>query len=202
MKRLLAVALGAVLLFATGWGALVLLFAGPARVAWAQACLAAVYGLGSVAVLLWLRPFRRALAVWGVGMLAILVWWSSLRPSNDLDWQPDVVVLLAASAGSCCTRRAGGRLGRAYGLAAAVDTSGGASRPPTRSEHGHLQMDSAKATSNPSAVGWSRPWGTGPADYKPECWSLGSSGSCRSLPCPVGVDPTSRSMTSTPCSPK
>src|SRR5512132_2375575 len=67
---------------------------------------------------------------------------------------------------------AGGRLGRAYGLAAAVDASGGASRPPTRSEHGHLQMDGAKATSNPSAVGWSRSWGTGPAAYKPGCWSL------------------------------
>ena len=26
-------------------------------------------------------------------MLAILVWWSSLRPSNDLDWQPDVAKL-------------------------------------------------------------------------------------------------------------
>lgn len=93
MKRLLAVILGAVLLFATGWGALVLLFAGPVSVPWAQACLAAVYGLASIAVLLWLRPFPRALAVWGVGMLAILAWWSSLRPSNDLDWQPDVAKL-------------------------------------------------------------------------------------------------------------
>lgn len=93
MKRLLAVILGAVLLFATGWGALVLLFAGPASAPWAQACLAVVYGLASIAVLLWLRPFPRALAVWGVGMLAILAWWSSLRPSNDLDWQPDVAKL-------------------------------------------------------------------------------------------------------------
>jgi hypothetical protein len=44
-------------------------------------------------VLLWLRPFWRAFAVWGVALLAILILWSTLRPSNDLDWQPDVAKL-------------------------------------------------------------------------------------------------------------
>ena len=72
MKRLLAIMLGVVLVVATGWGALALLFAGPAKAPWAQATLAAAYGVGSFAVLLWLRPFWRAFAVWGVGMLAIL----------------------------------------------------------------------------------------------------------------------------------
>ena len=93
MKRLLAIMLGVVLVVATGWGALALLFAGPAKAPWAQATLAAAYGVGSFAVLLWLRPFWRAFAVWGVGMLAILFWWGALRPSNDLDWQPDVARL-------------------------------------------------------------------------------------------------------------
>ena len=93
MRRLLAILSGVVLVVATGWGALVLLIAGPARAPWAQASLAATYAVGSVAVLLWLRPFWRAFAVWGVGMLAILVWWSALWPSNDLDWQPDVAKL-------------------------------------------------------------------------------------------------------------
>ena len=93
LKRLLAVISGMVLLVATGWGALVLLFTGPTKAHWAQASLAAAYVVGSVAVLLWLRPLWRALAVWGVGLIAIFIWWSSLRPSNDLDWQPDVAKL-------------------------------------------------------------------------------------------------------------
>jgi len=90
---LLAIILSVVLLVATGWGALVLLFSGPIKSPSAQASLAAAYGAASVAVLLWLRPFWRAFAVWGVGMLAILVWWGTLRPSNDLEWQPDVAKL-------------------------------------------------------------------------------------------------------------
>jgi len=93
LKRLLAIILGVVVLAATGWGALVVLFAGPAKAPWAQASLAAAYGVGTAAVFLWLRPFRRAFAVWGVGLIGILIWWGTLRPSNDLDWQPDVAKL-------------------------------------------------------------------------------------------------------------
>jgi hypothetical protein len=98
LKRLLVIFLAVVLLVSTGWGALVLLFAGPANVPWLQATLAAAYGVGSVAVLLWLRPFWRAFAVWGVGMLAVLVWWSTLSPSNDGEWQSDVAKLSWAEA--------------------------------------------------------------------------------------------------------
>ena len=46
--------------------------------------------MAALAAFIWLRPFWRALAVWGVGFLAIIVWWSTLQPSNDRDWQPDV----------------------------------------------------------------------------------------------------------------
>jgi hypothetical protein len=98
LKRLLVIFLAVVLLVSTGWGALVLLFAGPAKAPWAQASLAAAYGVISVAALLWLRPFWRAFAVWGVGMLAILIWWSTLRPSNDGEWQLDVAKLSWAEA--------------------------------------------------------------------------------------------------------
>ena len=93
MKRALVVILAVILLAATGWGALVLLFAGPGEAAWARASLATAYALGSLSALVWLRPFRRALGVWGVGLFAVLVWWSSLQPSNEREWQPDVAQL-------------------------------------------------------------------------------------------------------------
>ena len=93
LKRALIIFLALVLLVATGWGALVLLYAGPATAVWASASLATVYAVGSLAALAWLRPLWRALAIWGVGLLAILTWWSTLRPSNDGDWQQDVAKL-------------------------------------------------------------------------------------------------------------
>ena len=93
MKRALIVILALPLLAVTGWAALVLLYAGPGGASWVRPSLAVGYALGSLAVLLWLRPYWRGLAVWAIGFVAVLAWWSSLRPSNDLDWQPDVVKL-------------------------------------------------------------------------------------------------------------
>lgn len=93
MKRALIVVLVLPILGVTGWAALVLLFAGPGEAAWFRTSLAAVYALGSLAALLWLRPFGWAVGVWILGFLAVLAWWSSLRPNNDLDWQPDVAKL-------------------------------------------------------------------------------------------------------------
>ena len=81
------------LLALTGWAALVLLFAGPGEAAWIRNTIAAAYALGSLAVLVWLRPFWRALGVWSIGLLAVVLWWSALRPSNDGDWQADVAKL-------------------------------------------------------------------------------------------------------------
>jgi hypothetical protein len=49
-----------------------------------------------VALLIWLRPFPLALGVWVMALAIILFWWSTLRPSNDRDWQPDVVRLPSA----------------------------------------------------------------------------------------------------------
>jgi hypothetical protein len=40
-----------------------------------------------------LRPLWRALAIWAVALFGIVIWWSTLRPSNDGDWQPDVAKL-------------------------------------------------------------------------------------------------------------
>ena len=93
MKRALIVILALPVLALTGWAALVLLFAGPGEATWIRPAVAVVYALGSLAVLLWVRPFPRALGVWGVGLIAVFLWWNSLHPSNDGDWQPDVAKL-------------------------------------------------------------------------------------------------------------
>jgi hypothetical protein len=93
LKRVLSILLAVLLVAATGWAALVLLYAGPNGGPWVRPSLAAIYGLGSLAALLWLRPYWRALGLWSVGFLAALLWWSSLRPSNDLDWQSDIAKL-------------------------------------------------------------------------------------------------------------
>ena len=90
MKRALIVILIIALPCASVWGVLAMLYAGAGEDAGARTAAVAVFALGSLAAFIWLRPFRRALAVWGVGFLAIVVWWSTLQPSNDRDWQPDV----------------------------------------------------------------------------------------------------------------
>ena len=93
MKRVLIVILALALFAAAGWGALVLFFTVPAESTFVRAGLATVYALGSLAVLLWLRPPWRAIAAWGIGLFAILLWWNMLQPSNDREWQPDVAKL-------------------------------------------------------------------------------------------------------------
>ncbi len=92
MKRAVTVAVSIPLLLVTAWWTLALVFAGPDP-AWLRTGLAAVYALGTLGVLLWLRPFTRALGVWVVALIALLIWWNTIRPSNDRDWQPDVARL-------------------------------------------------------------------------------------------------------------
>ncbi len=92
MRRVLRVLLVIAVLAVTAWWALALVFAGP-QPAWVRYALAAMWALSTLAVLLWVRPFRRALTLWGIGMLAILVWWGTIQPSNERDWQPEVAQL-------------------------------------------------------------------------------------------------------------
>ena len=93
LKRALMVILFIVLLLASAWGILVLLYAGQEAGAVARTAAVAVFVLGSLAAFLWLRPFWRALAAWSIGFLAIVIWWNTIEPSNDRDWQPDVAKL-------------------------------------------------------------------------------------------------------------
>ena len=90
LKRTVIIVLAIVVLLASAWAVLVLLYAGPNGPSWVRPSLAAVYALCSLVALLWVRPYWRALSAWSVAFLAVLVWWSSLRPSNDLEWQPDL----------------------------------------------------------------------------------------------------------------
>jgi hypothetical protein len=83
----------------TGWGALALAVVGPGGDV-GRLVLAGVYGLaglGAVVALLARRRRPVALAAFGVALIAIFAWWSSLRPSNERDWQPEVARLAHAT---------------------------------------------------------------------------------------------------------
>ena len=92
MKRAIVVAASIPILLVTAWWTLALVFAGPAP-AWLGTALASIYALGTLAILLWLRPFAWALAACGLAFVALLIWWSTIRPSNEGDWQADVARL-------------------------------------------------------------------------------------------------------------
>jgi len=77
------------LMVAAGWGAAALWFDGPSA-RWAAGALSAVFASGCLALLVWLRPYRRALLAVLVAFAAVLGWWLTITPSNDRDWQPDV----------------------------------------------------------------------------------------------------------------
>ena len=64
-----------------------------ATVPWLRLPLAVIYGLGMLAVLIWVRPQRFTAGIGAGGFLLVLWWWLSLKPSNRRDWQPDVAVL-------------------------------------------------------------------------------------------------------------
>ena len=85
-----AVLIWSVLGLATFWAAAALYF--DVRVAWLQLPLAAIYGLGMLAVwILVRRPWKLVVTAAGFGV--VLAWWLSLEPSNNRDWLPDVAEL-------------------------------------------------------------------------------------------------------------
>ncbi len=75
---------------ATLWAAAALYF--DVRISWLRIPLAAIYGLGILAVWIFVRrPWK--MAVTGTCFVVVLLWWFSLQPSNNRDWLPDVVEL-------------------------------------------------------------------------------------------------------------
>jgi len=83
--------LGRVLFFVAGvlllgWGALGLHYqAPPGATVWIGAWLIAGFG-----ILILVRPFARRFVAFAVLLALWSAWWSTIRPSNDRDWQPDV----------------------------------------------------------------------------------------------------------------
>jgi hypothetical protein len=77
--------LAALLLLA--WGALALHFAGPASL---TTVLPIAFAGAGVALLVFVRPMRRALLAVVALVAVLLIWWHGLTPRNDRDWQADV----------------------------------------------------------------------------------------------------------------
>lgn len=77
------------LLLAVAWGAAALWFDGPADRR-AAGALAAAFATGCLFLLLWVRPYRRAMLVVLAAVAIVLVWFLAIPPSNERDWLPDV----------------------------------------------------------------------------------------------------------------
>ena len=95
VKHVATVLLGLILLGMAGWGVLALYYFDHLS-PFLRTGLAATFALVSVIALVGFALPRwrwRAFAVYIVLLAALLSWWSSLAPSNDRDWQPDVAVL-------------------------------------------------------------------------------------------------------------
>ncbi|HUK65021.1 MAG TPA: hypothetical protein VLV15_16915, partial [Dongiaceae bacterium] len=69
------------------WGALALHFAGPRSGVIVLPVLWAILAFG---ILLFVRPFGRRAPAFALVATALFAWWSTIRPSNDRQWQPDV----------------------------------------------------------------------------------------------------------------
>jgi hypothetical protein len=86
MKRFLGVLLVAPLALASfAWGCAALWFDGPS-----PGLLTAGFAAISAALLGFFRPIRRGLAGFAGLLLIVILWWTSIEPSNQRDWLPDV----------------------------------------------------------------------------------------------------------------
>lgn len=90
-RTIVEIVVGAVLLFATLWGAAALYF--DVRWLWLGPPLAATYLVGMVAVWVIRRWRRFALAANIGGFVLVLVWWLTLQPSNSREWLADMATL-------------------------------------------------------------------------------------------------------------
>ncbi|MDF1551686.1 MAG: DUF4105 domain-containing protein [Deferrisomatales bacterium] len=89
LRNVVAALLTLTLLLAVAWGAAALWFDGPAA-RWMAGTLAGGWALACLAVVLALRPYRRALGLVAFACAMVVGWWLTLPASNGRDWQPDV----------------------------------------------------------------------------------------------------------------
>ena len=90
-RALLLLLVAVCIVVASLWGTGMLYFVGPGGStsrAGLAACMALV-GLAAI-VALALRRWRRAVVTFAVVLALLGGWWSTIRPSNDRDWQPEV----------------------------------------------------------------------------------------------------------------
>ena len=87
MRWLFRALLTLVAILFVAWGALALFFAGPRDIADVVAAVWVVVGVG---ILLLVRPLGRCIVAFAAAAAMLLLWWSTLHPSNDRQWQPDV----------------------------------------------------------------------------------------------------------------
>lgn len=91
MRTLARLLLGIAVLLVAAWGGLALgiRLAAPA---WLAQGAGALFFLAVVALLLAVRPLPAKVAALGVVFAALFAWWTSLAPSNDRDWSPEVAL--------------------------------------------------------------------------------------------------------------
>ena len=96
---LLLVIVGAMILGTALWGAGMLFFAGPGGTTLRSGLAVAVALAALVAIVaLCFRRWRwRAVLAFAVVVAVLGGWWSTIRPSNDRDWQPEVARLAEAT---------------------------------------------------------------------------------------------------------
>ncbi len=79
------------LLAMTGWSILAIYYSNlPSGL---RPYAAALFGLTAIGVLLLVRPARRGKAVFLILFVLLVIWWLAMPPSNNRDWQSDLVTL-------------------------------------------------------------------------------------------------------------
>ena len=96
MKRfIITIIIGFILLGMLIWGTLAIFYSNLPSAS-LRTALSWAFALGSIAVLLFLRPRRRAVVVFLTVFAGVLLWWLSIPPSQNRDWQADVTALSSA----------------------------------------------------------------------------------------------------------
>ncbi|MCX5898946.1 MAG: DUF4105 domain-containing protein, partial [Proteobacteria bacterium] len=93
MRIIAAILIGIIIFLMAAWVTLAIYYSNPPS----AALLAGFFAIGS-ALAFMLLPNRRRTLLFFLALFAVVaVWWSSIKPTNNRDWQTDVAVLPYAS---------------------------------------------------------------------------------------------------------